>query len=166
MPMLFCGPMESHSSWTGIHLQCWLGHMQFTTGADQSLLLSHDWYVRRSLCPPPPQYTGQIHLGRSCGCWWNLRLISMVIFSHCFWDNCASLMEFCTCLTPFISLTSSLKLTWLHFSHYLTCIRRTRCPYYCAWQSVPVLWREHQIVVVVNHCFTSLFGTKSGNVIR
>ena len=29
-------------------------------------------------------------------------------------------MEFCICLTPFISLTSSLKLTWHQFSHYLT----------------------------------------------
>ena len=29
-------------------------------------------------------------------------------------------MEFCTCLTPFISLTSSLRLTWLQFLHYLT----------------------------------------------
>ena len=53
-------------------------------------------------------------------------------------------MEFCTCLTPFISLTSSLKLTWHQFSHYLICIRRAQCPYYCAWQSVPVLWREYQ----------------------
>ena len=68
------------------------------------------------------EYRGQIHLGRACGCWWNLLLISMIIFSHCFWEKCASWMEFCTCLTPFISLTSSLTLTWLQFSNYLTCI--------------------------------------------
>ena len=96
------------------------------------LLLSHDWYVRRSSCPPPHEYGGKIHLGRSCGCWWNLILILMIIFSHCFWEKCASCMEFCTCLTPFISLTSSLKLTWLQFSHYLACIRRTQSPSCCA----------------------------------
>ena len=44
----------------------------------------------------------------------------MVIFSHCFWDKCASWLEFCTCLTPFISLTSSLQLTW-QLSNYWTC---------------------------------------------
>ena len=37
MLLLFCGPIETHSSWTVIHLQCWLGHMQFTAGVDQSL---------------------------------------------------------------------------------------------------------------------------------
>ena len=94
-----------------------LDHMQFTAAVNQSLgeltshwllwkecqchwllpsglphaclLLSHDWYVRRSSCPPPHEYTGQIHPGRSCGCWWNLLLISMIIFSHCFWEQCA-----------------------------------------------------------------------------
>ena len=56
-------------------------------------------------------------------------------------------MKFFTCLTPFISLTSSLKLTWLQFSHHLTSIplmltwpqfshhltsiRWTQCPSYC-----------------------------------
>ena len=33
------------------------------------LLLSHDRYVRRSSCPPPHEYGGKIHQGRSCGCW-------------------------------------------------------------------------------------------------
>ena len=54
-------------------------------------------------------------------------------------------MEFCTCLIPFISLTSSLKLTWLQFLHYLTCIHRTQCLSYCAWQSVSVMWHILQM---------------------
>ena len=65
-------------------------------------------------------------------------------------------MEFCTCLTPLISLTSSLKLTCLQFSHYLTCIRWTQCPSYCAWQSVPVLWREHQMWHILQMSLSSL----------
>ena len=65
-------------------------------------------------------------------------------------------MEFFTYLTPFISLTSSLKLTWLQFSHYLTCTRRTQCPSYCAWQCVPVLWREHQIEHILQMSLSSL----------
>ena len=35
-----------------------------------------------------------------------------------FLRQCASWVEFCACLTPFISLTSSLKLTWLQFDLY------------------------------------------------
>ena len=69
----------------------------------------------------------------------------MIIFSHCLWEKCASWMVFCTCLTPLISLTSLLQLTWIQFSLYLTCIHRTQCLSYCSWQSVPVLWREHQM---------------------
>ena len=161
MSLLFCGPMETHSSRTGIHLQCWLGHMQFAAGVDQSLgELTLYWLaamqimsvslafairassfcrmigVRRSSCPLP---WGQIHLGRSCGCWWNLLLISIIKFSSCF---CTNWIDVSTksCLTPFIPLTSSLKLTWLQFSNFFTCIRRTQCPSYCAWQSVSVLW--------------------------
>ena len=173
MLLLFCGPMETHSSWTEIHLQCWLGHMQFTAGIDQSLgkltamqimsvslafairllLLSHNWWSSR---PPPREYGGKILLGRSCGCWWNLLLISMIIFYHWFWEKCASWMEFCPCLTPFISLTSSLKLTWLQFSHHLTSIRWKQCPSYCDWQSVPVLWREHQMWHILKLSLSSL----------
>ena len=65
-------------------------------------------------------------------------------------------MEFCTCLIPFISLTSSLKLTWLHFSHYFTCIHRAQCPSYCAWQSVPVLWRKHLMWHILQMPLSSL----------
>ena len=129
MPLLFCGPMETHSSWTGIHLQCWpwsyaihsccrpdveltsyllLGkecqcHCFLPPGLPQGfLLLSHDWYVRRSSCKPPHEYRGQIHPGRSCGYWWNILLTSMIKFSHLLWEKWASWMEFCTSLTPFI----------------------------------------------------------------
>ena len=35
-----------------------------------------------------------------------------------FLRQCASWVEFCACLTPFISLTSSHKLTWLQFDLY------------------------------------------------
>ena len=70
-------------------------------------------------------------------------LISIIIFSHCFWEKCTSWIEFFTCLTPFISLTASLKLTWLQFSHYLTCIRWAQFPSHCACPSVPVLWTSN-----------------------
>ena len=87
MPLLFFGPMETHSSWTGIHLQCWPWpyaihsccrpvevtsywllwkewqcHWLLPSGLPQGfLLLSHDWCVRRSSCPPPHEYRGKIH---------------------------------------------------------------------------------------------------------
>ena len=126
MPLLFCGPMETHSSWTGIHLQCWPWsyaihsccrpdveltsylllekecqcHCFLPPGLPQGfLLLSHDWYVRISSCKPPHEYRGQIHPGRSCGYWWNILLTSMIKFSPRLWEKWASWMEFCTSLT-------------------------------------------------------------------
>ena len=52
----------------------------------------------------------------------------MIIFSHCFWEKCASWMEFCICLTPFISLSSSLKLTWLQLFIFLAASLDTARP--------------------------------------
>ena len=50
------------------------------------------------------------------------------------------------------------KLTWLQFSNFFTCIyiRRTQCPSYCAWQSVSVLWREHQMWHILQMSLSSL----------
>ena len=48
-------------------------HRFLSSGLPQDfLLLSHDWCVRRTLCPSPHEYRCPIHLGWSCGCWWNL----------------------------------------------------------------------------------------------
>ena len=72
--------------------------LEFSFCPQGFLLLSHDWYVRRSSRPPSRAYRGQINLGRSCGCCWNLLLISIIILSHCFWEKYAREMKFCTCL--------------------------------------------------------------------